>query len=83
MVNVLNILFESFIDSIVLKQLKYDQLCPETNTMINVVSQFTLTEKLYMGHRVQDMVQFDMTETSNKELLKGEKSRIIIVLDHQ
>ena len=48
--------------------------------MINVVPRFILMNKHYTGDRVKSMVQFKMIEKNNNKRLKGDKSRIIIVL---
>ena len=42
---------------------------------------FTCMAKHDTGHRMRSMVNFDMIDNTKNEFLKGDKSRIIIVLD--
>ena len=63
-------------------QLNDDQLQPEINTIIKAVLRLNLMVKHYTDHRVRSMVQFDIIEKTKNEWLKGDKSRIIIMLDH-
>ena len=75
--------FASFLNEIVLKKLNNDQLWLEINTMINVMSCFTLMAKHYTGQRVQSMVQLDIIYKIKNEWMKGYKSKNIIMLDHK
>ena len=51
--------------------------------MINAASLFTLMARNFTGNRLHAMVQFDMIDKTNNECLKGDKFRIITVLDHK
>ena len=70
----LDMSFVSCINYILLKQLNYDQLLPETNTMINSVLHLNIMVKHYTGHRVRSVAQFNIIYKINNECLKGYKS---------
>ena len=53
------------------------------NTMINDMLHLNIMVKHFTGNRLQAMVQLDMIYKINSKYMKGEKSGIIIVLDHK